>query len=85
MIGDIQRMDDARDVSEYRQENVDQKIWAAAALKEDTKRWQDHRNNDLDDVAISCQLYVPHQTQYKEQSEGGHSRWYRHRIDPETL
>ncbi|KAK5008940.1 hypothetical protein LTR28_003293 [Elasticomyces elasticus] len=44
-------MDDAGDVTQDCQQDVDEEICAAAALEEDTKRWEDDRDDDLDDVA----------------------------------
>lgn len=44
-------MDDTRDVTKNRQENVDEEICAAATLEEDAKRWQEDGEDDLDDVA----------------------------------
>ena len=44
-------MNDTRDVTKNRQQDVDEEIGIAAALQEDTKRWQDDGEDDLDDVA----------------------------------
>ena len=46
-------MDDARDIAQDCQEDVDEEVGIATALKEDTKRWEDDGENDLADVAIS--------------------------------
>lgn len=45
-------MDDAGDIAQYRQEDVDEEIGIATALKEDTQRWEDDGKNDLADVAV---------------------------------
>ena len=47
----IQRMNDTRNVTKNRQQDVDEEIGIAATLQEDTKRWQDDGEDDLDDVA----------------------------------
>ncbi len=44
-------MDDARNVSQAGQDNVDEQIRTAASLKEDADGWQDDGKDDLDDVA----------------------------------
>ena len=44
-------MNDARNVTQDRQQDVDQEIWTASAIKEDAKRWQEDCDNDLDDEA----------------------------------
>lgn len=48
---DIQSMDDAGNVTEDSQEDVDEQVRAAAALEEDAKRGQDDGKDDLADVA----------------------------------
>lgn len=45
-------MDDARDVTKDGQQDVDEQISSASALKENTDRWNNDRNDDLDDVAV---------------------------------
>ena len=45
-------MDDARNISQYCQEDVDQEVGIAAALEEDTERWEDDGEDDLADVAV---------------------------------
>ena len=49
--GSIQSVDDSRNVAQYRQQDVDEKIGVAAALEEDTDRWEEDGKNDLADVA----------------------------------
>lgn len=44
-------MDDTRNVTQYREEDVDQQIGATATLEEDTERWEDDGEDDLADVA----------------------------------
>lgn len=44
-------MDDTRNVTQYREEDVDQQIGATATLEEDTERWEDDGENDLANVA----------------------------------
>lgn len=48
----LQRVNDAGNVSKNRQQDVDQEIRTASTLEEDTKRWQDDGKNDLEDVAV---------------------------------
>jgi hypothetical protein len=48
----IQSMDDAGDITEDGEQDVDQKIATAATLEEDTKRWEDDGKDDLADVAV---------------------------------
>ena len=45
-------MNDAGDVPQYRQEDINEEVRIAAALKEDTKRWEDDGKDDLADVTI---------------------------------
>jgi len=47
---DIQSMDDSGNVTQDRQEDVDEEISTTSALKEDTKRWEDDGENDLADI-----------------------------------
>ena len=49
---DVQSVDDAWNVTQNRQEDVDEKVSAAATLKEYTKWWEQDGEDDLDDVAI---------------------------------
>ena len=51
-MGQLQSMDDTRDVAQYRQEDVDEEVGIATPLKENTKRWDEDGENDLADVAI---------------------------------
>lgn len=43
-------MDDARNVTEDGQQDVDKEISSAATLEEYTERWKDDRDDDLEDV-----------------------------------
>ena len=47
----IQCMNDAGNITQNRQQNVDQDIGTASTLKEDTKRWQDDGEDDFEQVA----------------------------------
>ena len=49
----LQSVDDTRDVAQDCQEDVDEEIGIATALKEDTKRWEDDGENDLADIAMN--------------------------------
>ena len=44
-------MDNTRNVTQYRQENVDEKVGIATAFKEDTKGRKDDGEDDFADVA----------------------------------
>ena len=44
-------MNDTRNVTKNRQQDVNEEIDVAATLQEDTKGWQDDGEDDLDDVA----------------------------------
>lgn len=44
-------MNDTRDVTQYREEDVDQQIRAAATLEEDTERWEEDGKDDFANVA----------------------------------
>jgi len=44
-------VDDSRNVTKDGQQDVDQEVGAATTLKEDTERWEEDGNDDLDDVA----------------------------------
>lgn len=48
-------MDDTRNVSQNRQEDVDEEVSSAAALKEDTDGRKEDGEDDFDDVAAACQ------------------------------
>lgn len=48
---DVQCVDNTRDVTQNRQEDVDEEISAATALEEDAERWDEDGKDDLDDVA----------------------------------
>lgn len=45
-------MDNARNVAQNRQQDVDEQVGTAAALEEDAERGQDDGEDDLDDVAV---------------------------------
>ena len=45
-------MNDARDITKYRKEDVDQEIGVAASFEEDAKRWNEDSEDDLANVAI---------------------------------
>lgn len=49
---DLQGVDDSRNVTQNREEDVDQEIRVAAALKEDTERRKEDGKNDLADIAV---------------------------------
>ena len=46
-------MDNARNVTQYGQKDVDEKVGIAAALEEDTKGRQDNREDYFADVATA--------------------------------
>ncbi len=50
---DVKRVDDPRNVSEDRQDDVDPKVLSKPFLKEDAEWWQQYRNDDPDDVHAS--------------------------------
>lgn len=43
-------MNDTRDVTQYREEDVDQQIRATAPLEENAERWEDDGEDDLANV-----------------------------------
>lgn len=45
-------MDDTRDVSQNREQDVDEQIGAAATLEEDSQGREEDGKNDLEDVAV---------------------------------
>ena len=47
----VQRVDDTRNVTQDRQQNVDEEICIATSLEEDTERREDDGKDDLADVA----------------------------------
>jgi hypothetical protein len=49
--GDVQGVDDSGNVTKDGQQDVDEEVGTATALKEDTKRREEDGNDDLDDVA----------------------------------
>jgi hypothetical protein len=48
----VQRVDDARNVTQDREQDVDEEIGIATSLKEDTERREDDGKDDLADVAV---------------------------------
>ena len=48
---DVQSVNDTRNVTEDGQQDVDEEVGVASALKEDTQRWEDDGKKDLADVA----------------------------------
>ena len=52
-------MDDAGNITQDGEQDVDQQVRAAATFEEYTKRWQDDGEDDLDDIAVhSVSLYT---------------------------
>ena len=49
----LQCVDDTRNVTQYRQEDVDEEVGIATALEEDTKGREDDGEDDLADVATA--------------------------------
>lgn len=47
----VQSVDDTRDVTQNRQENVDEEVGAAAALEQDSDGREEDGEDDLEDVA----------------------------------
>jgi hypothetical protein len=45
-------VDDTRDITQNRQQDVDEEIGIATSLEEDTKGWEDDGKDDLADVAV---------------------------------
>ena len=52
----VQRVNDAGDVTQDSEENVDQEVGIAAALEEHTERGQEDGEDDLDDIAATGQV-----------------------------
>lgn len=50
--GYVQSMNDAGNVTEDGEQDVDQKITTAATLEEDTQRWEEDGKDDLADIAV---------------------------------
>lgn len=50
-------MNDTRNVTQDRQQDVDEEVCATAALKEDTDRGEDDGKKDLADIAVKCQSH----------------------------
>lgn len=55
---DLQGMDDAWDVPEDGEQDVDEQVAAATALKEDADRWQEDGDDDFTDVTKMQALSV---------------------------
>ncbi len=51
--GDLQGVDDARDVSQYRQDDVDEEVGIATAFEEDTERGEEDGEDDFADIATT--------------------------------
>lgn len=49
---DVQCVDDTGDITQDREQDVDEQVRAAATFEEDTERWQDDGEDDFDDVAV---------------------------------
>ena len=55
---DLQGMDDTRDVTQYCQEDVDQKVGIATALKEDTKGRKEDGEDDFANITMFKAMLV---------------------------
>lgn len=51
-FADLQCVYDTRDITQDRQEDVDEEVCIAAALEEDAERWKEDGENDFADVAV---------------------------------
>lgn len=49
----VKGVDDTWNVTKNGQKNVQEESTGASNFKENTQRWQENRNNDLDDVAAN--------------------------------
>lgn len=49
-------MDDTRDVAQYREEDIDQKVGIATTLEKDTDWWQKDGENDFANVTVATIL-----------------------------
>ena len=49
---DVQCVDDTGNITQDREQDVDEQVRAAAAFEEDTERWQDDGEDDFEDVAV---------------------------------
>ena len=62
----LQGVDDSGNVTQYGQEDVDEKVGIATALEEDTKGWEEDGEDDLADVAtVKATLII-----YSSQRDG---------------
>ena len=59
-------MNDAGDVTENCEEDVDEEVCIAATLQEDTQRWKDDGKNDLADITVVPES-VPSRAESPEQ------------------
>jgi hypothetical protein len=51
-------VDDTRDVTQNREQDVDEQVGAAATLEEDSQRREEDGKNDLEDVAVGRRIMV---------------------------
>lgn len=56
MLGYVQSVDDAGDVTQDGEQDVDEQVSTAAALEEHTQRWQEDGKDDLADIAVYSAL-----------------------------
>lgn len=49
---DLQRVNDARNITEDCKENVDQEVGVATTLEEDTDRWEKDGEDDFADITM---------------------------------
>jgi len=54
---DVQGVDDTRNVTQDGKQDVDKEISTASTLEEDTERWEDDREDDLEDVGAGESHY----------------------------
>jgi len=52
----VQCVDDSWDITKDGQQDVDEKVCSATALKENSQRWQEHGQDNLADVR-SCERH----------------------------
>lgn len=51
-FGNVQSVDDSRNVTQDGEQDVDEQVGTASALEEDTQRGQEDGKDDLADVAV---------------------------------
>jgi hypothetical protein len=56
MEGDVQSMDDTRDITENGQANVNEQVGTTSALQEDAQWREDNGKDDLANVAVSREV-----------------------------